>query len=74
MGADFLFARPSFWQGFGSVLDLGGTWFEFNRSLNEEQADHLAMLMDWRMVGNHIQGAADQIGREQRTLQGRLSL
>lgn len=74
MGADFLFARPSFWQGFGSVLDLGATRFEFNRSQNGEQADRLAMLMDWRTVGGHIREAASQHEHEMGALQGRLSL
>jgi uncharacterized membrane protein len=49
---EFLFARPSFWQGFGCVLDLGGTWFESNRSATPAQADRIAMKQDWIMVGN----------------------
>lgn len=28
--SDFLFARPSFWEGLGRLIDFGGTLTEFN--------------------------------------------
>ena len=46
-----LFARPSFWGGFGQLLDFGNTMFEFNRSLTGEQADYFALKGDWLAVG-----------------------
>ncbi len=46
-----LFARPSFWGGFGQLLDLGNTMFEFNQSLTGEQADYFALKGDWLAIG-----------------------
>jgi len=42
-----LFASPSFLGGFGSVLDLGNTLFEYNQSLDGKQADYFATKADW---------------------------
>ena len=49
--SSFLFARPSFLEGMGRVLDFGGTMTDFNRSLTPEMADELAMRADWSQVG-----------------------
>jgi hypothetical protein len=59
-----LFARPSFLTSFGQFLDFGNTAFEFNRSLNGEQADLLAIKADWLAVGDDIRHAAEQIMEE----------
>jgi hypothetical protein len=51
---NFLFAQPSFIEGAGRVLDFGDTLTEFNRSLDDEQADRLALWADWSAVGDDI--------------------
>jgi hypothetical protein len=49
--ATLLFAYPSFWEGFGRVLDAGGVLTEFNTSLTPQQADRHAIRSDWAAVG-----------------------
>jgi len=50
----FLFARPSFVEGMGRVLDFGNTMTEYNVSENAAEADRRAMLADWCAVGDDI--------------------
>ena len=50
----FLFARPSFSEGVGRVLDFGNTLTEYNSSIDGEQADRIALSSDWRSVGSDI--------------------
>lgn len=47
----FLFARPTFAEGMGRVLDFGNTMSEYNRSVSAEQADLTALWMDWGAIG-----------------------
>lgn len=58
--SSFLFARPSFSEGVGRVLDFGNTLTEYNSSLDVEQADRIALLSDWRSVGSDIADALRQ--------------
>jgi hypothetical protein len=51
---DFLFATPSFIGGAGSVLNLGGQYFEYNRSATPAKADERALQSDWGMTGQDI--------------------
>ncbi|MCC7475040.1 MAG: hypothetical protein IT425_06560 [Pirellulales bacterium] len=51
---NFLFARPSFLEGVGRLVDFGDTLTEFNRSLDDEQADRLALIADWNAVGEDL--------------------
>jgi hypothetical protein len=53
----FLFARPTFLEGVGRIIDFGDTLTEYNRSIDTAQADHLAQWADWSAVGDDI-GAA----------------
>ena len=55
-----MFARPSFWTGYGSCIDLFGVMFEFNSSLTAEQADWLALRADWLAVGQDIRRAMSE--------------
>jgi hypothetical protein len=48
---DFLFATSSFATGFGSVLTLGGRIYDYNAC---DDPDEVAILNDWRMVGQDI--------------------
>jgi len=62
--SDFLFARPSFLGGMARVIDMGATLTEYNESMNGEQADLLALAMDYRAVGSDM-GAALARNRQQ---------
>lgn len=54
----FLFARPSFIEGVGRVLDLGATMQEYNTSLTTEQADAIAMSADWAAINEDMEAVA----------------
>ena len=64
----FLYARPSFVEGISRTVDLSGSLNEYNRSLNGEQADLLALFADWRLIGMDLQRAMLQVGAQ--TLEG----
>lgn len=55
--SDFLFARPSFWEGLGRLIDFGGTLTEFNSALSGPQADRYAIAQDWQAVGDDLRNA-----------------
>jgi hypothetical protein len=55
--SDFLYASPSFLEGAASVLDLGDTLTDYNSSLNGEQADRIALAMDWQVIGDDMRRA-----------------
>jgi len=59
---DFLFATPSFLIGAGSIFNLAGNYFEFNRSYSGEVADTMALQSDWEMVGNDLRQALFEYG------------
>lgn len=64
MGTDFLFASPSFAEGWGRAVDFGGTLTEYNSALTPRQADFLALYSDWLMVGRDIRRAAKKVYAE----------
>lgn len=51
---DFLFARPSVWEGIGRILDFGNTLNEYN---NSSEPDEIALRLDWVCVGNNLRQA-----------------
>ncbi|MEX0856242.1 MAG: hypothetical protein WD056_01615 [Gemmatimonadota bacterium] len=63
MSSDFLFVMPSFVQGVGSVLDIGGTAEagNYNISRSPKEADIRAMTADWLAVGGDIDAAVSQL-------------
>jgi hypothetical protein len=54
-----LFANPSFFSGAARVLDLGGTFDEYNASPSQEEADIRALKSDWCAVGHDMEVAID---------------
>ena len=55
-----LFARPSFLEGMGRIMDFGDVLQEYNRSLTPQQTDSLAILADWGAVAQDIGAAVRQ--------------
>lgn len=49
--SSLLFARPSFIGGMASILDIGDTLWEFNRSEGRDVADSRALRADMMQVG-----------------------
>ncbi len=54
---DFLFPRPSFLIGLGSILNISGNYFDFNYSSSDYEADYKSILSDWGVVGEDIKDA-----------------
>lgn len=63
---DFLFAQPSFASGAGRVLDLWGTFDDYNISETTKEADEKAIAADWFVVGQDLLEAIEQNESEQR--------
>src|SRR5258706_2402627 len=60
---DFLFDCSSFLKGFGSVLNVGGQFHEYNESNNP---DDIAIATDWLIVGQDIRDALERTKAEAR--------
>lgn len=62
---DFLFAMPSFLGGAARVLDLGATSDIYNDSETVLLADLRALMSDWIMTGQDINGAMNGFKKDQ---------
>lgn len=60
----YLFATPSFSEGAGRLVDFGDTLTEYNVSISPQQADAIAMLMDFGAVGEDIKVAIVEEGAD----------
>ena len=54
---DFLFPKTNFAVGLGSIVSVHGSYFEYNNSETNKEADTRAISSDWKMVGKDIQEA-----------------
>jgi hypothetical protein len=66
---DFLFVTPSFFQGMGTVFNIGGKFFEYNYSDSGLEADERAIESDWGVVGldihNSIQSFSSKLKNQE---------
>lgn len=51
---DYLLPKNNFWVGMGSILNLAGSYFDYNYSKTEKEADFKAIMSDWKNVGDDI--------------------
>jgi hypothetical protein len=51
---DYLFARPSFWEGVARNFDIYGGLNRYNYSKTGAEADRLALMSDWKAVYNDL--------------------
>lgn len=58
--SDFLYARPSFIEGLARIFDFGGTLNEYNVSRTGQEADMVALRMDWAAIGQDIRNAVGE--------------
>ncbi len=65
MGSTFLFAMPSALAGASRTLDLGATFDSYNASLPPEEADRIALYLDWAAVGVDLRYAMDTFDESQ---------
>ena len=56
-----LYARPSFVEGLGRVLDIGATLTEYNTSISGAQADLLALRADLQALRRDFHEAQRQV-------------
>jgi hypothetical protein len=63
--SDFLFAQPSLLAGSARLFDFCGLYDEYNVSPTEAQADAMATLADWMIVGQDIREALEHYERVQ---------
>lgn len=61
---DYLFARPSFLSGVGSLVDLAGTPHLYNRWPTPWESDAWALFSDWVAVGNDLRAAMSTVAAE----------
>lgn len=54
---DFLFATPNFLTGAGTVMNLAGSFYQFNVSSTSDEADSLAIKNDFYIIGNDLKDA-----------------
>ena len=57
VGSDFLFVRPSARSGAARILDIFGTFDEYNSSRTPAEADAKAMFLDWFVTGRDLKSA-----------------
>jgi hypothetical protein len=53
----FLFGSASFLEGAGRVMDLGGSFDEYNRVGTSEQVDALMLCLDWLAIGEDLRSS-----------------
>jgi len=50
----FLYARPSFLEGVGRVVDFGNALQKYNTSSSSARADERSIRSDWASVGSDM--------------------
>lgn len=64
----FLFPRPSFMEGMARLVDAPGLLNRYNRSETGEQADALALQMDFFAVAEDFNFVVEEYRREQKKI------
>lgn len=54
-----LYATPRFILGMGSLFNIFGFYFRYNRSETAQKADTAAIRNDWAVIGQDLQKAID---------------
>lgn len=58
---DFLFTTPSFLTGAGTVINLAGTFYDFNGASTPDMADRFAIEADFNIVGDDLKAAMNSL-------------
>lgn len=61
---DFLLPKNNFFVGLGSVLNIAGSYFEYNYSKSEKEADCKAIYSDWQNVGDDFRKSKEKFERD----------
>ena len=60
----FLLPKNNFWVGFGSVLNIAGSYFDYNYSNSDVDADKKALFSDWFMVGEDFKKSKEKFEKD----------
>ena len=52
--SDFVFSTPSYLTGAGTVFNIAGNYYRYNRSVTPAQADARAIRQDFAMIGQDV--------------------
>lgn len=61
----FLFSTPSFLSGTGTVINLGGNYYEYNVSPSDCEADFNAIRNDFDMIGQDMNDAVKSLSSDE---------
>lgn len=61
---DFLVATPSYLTGAGTVINIGGNYYRYNRSATPAQADARAIRQDFAMIGQDVHDVIETLENE----------
>ena len=59
-----LFALPSLSEGVGSIVDVAGSFHNYNESMTPQEADAKALRSDWEAIGIDFSAALDEFHQE----------
>ncbi len=57
----FLFSKSSALNGAGSILSIGGNYYDFNYSKSEQEADRRAFAKDWEAVYHDLNSSFERL-------------
>ena len=60
-----MFPRTNLIIGVGSVFNVAGNYYEFNRSSTDEEADSKAIESDWGTIGKDLENVFNNEPKEQ---------
>lgn len=58
---DYLFPKSNFITGAGTIFNVAGNTFSFNRSESGEEADFRAIESDWGVIGLDLKKVMTEI-------------
>jgi hypothetical protein len=64
--SDVLFARPSFAEGVGRIMDLSNSLNAYNDSRSGTEADLRALRRDWMAIGHDVRVALEELRAKDR--------
>ncbi len=64
----YVFQKNNFLIGFGSILNIKGSYFNYNYSKTSKEADLKSIYSDWLNVGNDIKVSINKFKSEHNLL------
>jgi len=64
----YLFALPSFFEGFSRLLDFSGALNQYNGSPSATIVDNIAIFNDWLAVGNDMRISIKEFEQQEKEI------